>query len=201
MPRKNLVKQFKPHSDYHVHSRGFDRLPVFVDKRDAAAFLGRLRSLLITGRPDPMGLATRLDVTLLAYALLPNHFHFLLHQGDDRFAIRKLMYALKPPYARYFSDRYGLKGKRPVWEGAYYARPIADATDRMEVVTYIHLNRSGHERSEYTSHPCYLGTRSDSWIDHRRGLRPFGGREGYENFMADRERVRVARRMARELDR
>lgn len=201
MPRKNLVKQFRPNSDYHVYSRGFNRLPVFMDDRDTAEFLGRLRSLLITGRPNPMGRATRLDVTLLAYALVPNHFHLHLHQGEDPFAIRRLMYALTPPYARYFSDKYGLKGKRPVWHGAYFARPITDATDRLEVVTYIHLNRNGRERSEYTSHANYLGTRSDPWVDHERGLRPFGGSEGYANFIADRERVRAARRMARELGR
>jgi hypothetical protein len=201
MPRRNLVKAFKPNSDFHVYNRGFNRLPVFREARDTAEFLGRLRSLLVIGRRDPMGRAMRLDVTLVAYALVTNHFHLYLHQGKDPFAIRELMYALTPPYARYFSDKYGLNGKRPVWQGAYRARHISDAADRMEVITYIHLNRDDRERSEFTSHANYLGTRSDPWIDCERGLRPFGGREGYVNFIAERERVRTARRRARELSR
>jgi REP element-mobilizing transposase RayT len=200
VPRKNQRKQFTPNTGYHVHSRGFNRLPVFTDECDTNEFLSRLRSLLICGPRDAMGRATKLDVDLVAYALVPNHFHLYLHQGADPFAIRRLMRALKPPYARYFSDKHSLKGKRPVWEGTYFARPITDAKDRLEIVTYIHLNRDGCERSEYTSHPNYLGLRADPWVDHRRGLRPFGGVEGYRRFIESRDQIRGARRLAREFD-
>lgn len=160
--------------------------------------MAKLRGLLeyeIAGRN---GASVRLDVELLAYALQPNHFHFLLHQRADDGAIPRLMRGLVAPYANYFNHRHGRSG--PVWQRAYRARRVASGEDHMETVTYIHLNRDGQARSAFTSHPNYLGERVQSWLNAEPGLRPFGGREGYREFIGDRERIRAARQRARLLD-
>lgn len=200
MPRKNLVKDYRPDTGYHVYNRGFEQAAVFVDDIDHADFMRRVRDLLLSqarGRRDEL---IAPDVTLVAFALMRNHFHLYLHQGEDPGAIRRFMRALTPAYSRNFADRHGLSGVRPVWEGAYRARPVYGAAGRIDLISYIHLNRHGRERSRFTSHPNYLGDRADKWLDHERGLRPFGGSDGYRRFLDDKERIRAARRYAAELE-
>ncbi len=111
------------------------------------------------------------------------------------------MYALTPSYAKYFKHRHGDSSNRPVWGGAYRARPVIGATDRMEVIAYIHLNRDEGERNEFTSHPVYLGERFEPWVARNEGLRPFGGVAGYQGFIANRDRIRSARQAARSFGR
>lgn len=200
MPRKNLVKNFRPNTGYHVYNRGFDREVVFRDQVDYVEFMSRVRRLLLghaTGRADQ---PVRPTVRLLSYALVPNHFHLYLSQASDPQAIQRFMRALTPAYARYFSARHGLSGVRPVWDGGYRARPVYGAAASIDLISYIHLNRRGQARSEFTSHPNYCGERLDGWVDHRRGLRAFGGGDGYKRFIGDNERIRAARRAAREIE-
>lgn len=200
MPRKNLVKQYRPNTGYHVYNRGFEREAVFRDQVDCAEFMSRLRRLLLGHATGRAGRPVRPKVRLLAYALVPNHFHLYLTQDSDPLAIRRFMNALTPAYARHFSARHRLTGVRPVWDGAYRARPVHGAASSMDLISYIHLNRDGSARSEFTSHPNYLGDRNDSWIDHRRGLQAFGDTDGYRRFLGDKERIRAARRSAREFE-
>lgn len=198
MPKKNLVKRYSAHTSYHVYIHGHRRQTVFADRRDVNAFIGRLRELLLRGTLPQSGVSAVLDVELLAYALVPNHVHMLIHQRADTGAIPRMMRSLIAPYARRFNDRYGRAGS--VWEDYYKARRVSAGEDRMEMVTYIHLNRDGNARSVFTSHPDYLGERVQPWLNVERGLRPFGGSEGYREFISDRERIRAARRRARLLD-
>lgn len=201
MPRLNLVKNFRPHAEYHVYNRGHAGRAVFLDGRDFGEFRRRLQTLLTVGQTDSGGKSRPFDLSLVAYALMDNHFHLLLRQGPDPLEIRRFMYALTPGYARYFKHRHGDSSGRPVWGGAYRARQVTGATDRMEVVAYIHLNRGGSERSEFTSHPVYLGERTEPWIACRHGLRPFGGVAGYTDFVVNRDQIRSARHAARSFDR
>ncbi|MBI4898257.1 MAG: transposase [Actinobacteria bacterium] len=201
MPRLNLVKDFRPHAEYHVYNRGHAGRAVFRDAHDFDEFRRRLQTLLTIGRSDSGGRTSPFDLSLIAYALMDNHFHLLLRQGSNPLEIRRFMYALTPGYARYFKHRHGDSSDRPVWGGAYRARQVIGATDRMEVVAYIHLNRSGAERSEFTSHPVYLGDRAEPWVARDHGLRPFGGVAGYREFIASREQIRSARNAAHTFDR
>lgn len=200
MPRKNLVKDYRPDTGYHVYNRGYERSKVFRDDVDHADFMRRLRDLLLGQARGRGNQPIAPDVRLIAFALMPNHFHLYLEQGEDADAIARFMRALTPAYSRRFAERHGLSGVRPVWDGAYRARPVYGAAARIDLISYIHLNRDGRERSRFTSHPNYVGTRTDAWLDHERGLRPFGGSRGYVDFLGNKERIRGARRYAADLE-
>ena len=72
----------RPHSNsgfYHVTSRGVGRLSIFESEEDKLAFLNRVR-LVLADEPG---------IRLLAWALMDNHFHFLVEDPNgvlDRFA-------------------------------------------------------------------------------------------------------------------
>ena len=60
---------------YHVIARGIERRAIFVDDEDRERFLARLSDVVVATRTD-----------LLAWALVPNHFHLLLRPREGRLA-------------------------------------------------------------------------------------------------------------------
>ena len=40
MPAKNVVKEYKPQSYYHLYNRGVNKAEIFLDDRDYKTFLG-----------------------------------------------------------------------------------------------------------------------------------------------------------------
>ena len=52
---------------HHVIARGIERRPIFLDDEDRVRFLARLGEVVVGTRTD-----------LLAWALVPNHFHLLV---------------------------------------------------------------------------------------------------------------------------
>lgn len=71
------------------------------------------------------------------YALMGNHFHFLLMQirGGD---VSKFMQKLKQSYATYFNIKYQRRG--PVFDGRFKAKPITDMKYYLEIQRYIASN-------------------------------------------------------------
>ncbi len=64
MPRRTL--EFEAEQCYHVYNRGVNRQPIFFEQENYVFFLRRLREHLSAGA-----------VCVLAYCLLPNHYHLL----------------------------------------------------------------------------------------------------------------------------
>ena len=61
-----------PGAVYHVPSRGDRREPIFVDDQDCHGFLDVVTQALF-----------RFDAEILAYCLLGNHYHFVLHTSGN----------------------------------------------------------------------------------------------------------------------
>ena len=84
MPSKNVVKIYENNTYYHAYNRGVEKRTVFIDDEDYATFLGLLkRSLDEHPETDDKGREYRWlanDVELVAFCLMPNHFHLLLYQ-------------------------------------------------------------------------------------------------------------------------
>lgn len=57
---------FREKNLYHIYNQGNNKEPVFLDKKDYLLFVDMTRALI---RPN---------CDLLAYCLMPNHFHFLI---------------------------------------------------------------------------------------------------------------------------
>ena len=57
---------------YHVINRANARLPIFFKEEDYQLF----ETILITG-------VEKYSMRLLAYCIMPNHFHLVVHPRDD----------------------------------------------------------------------------------------------------------------------
>src|SRR5688500_15922249 len=109
MPSRNTVKEFAAEHYYHVYNRGVEKRKIFLDDRDYIVFLGLMKKYLSgknnnkNNRHIFQSLTGQLD--LLAYCLMPNHFHLLFYQRDKD-AITKLMHRVSTGYVMYFNNRY-----------------------------------------------------------------------------------------------
>jgi len=62
--------QFEVASLYHIYNRGNNRQPIFFRKENYLYFLGKVRKYI---QPN---------ADILAWCLMPNHFHFLIHANE-----------------------------------------------------------------------------------------------------------------------
>lgn len=86
MPRKNVIKKLWAGGYYHVYNRGVAKQKIFRKKQDYQVFLRYLKEYLLPkdhpSRQELQGLNPRRkaesyygEVKLLAFCLMPNHFH------------------------------------------------------------------------------------------------------------------------------
>jgi putative transposase len=83
-----------PGALYHVTSRGDRREPIFDDDEDRRALLSVVAQAV-----------QRFDATVLAYCLMDNHYHFVLH---TRLAnLSPLMRQINGVYSQAYNRRQG----------------------------------------------------------------------------------------------
>ncbi len=128
MPSKNTVKTYLENGYYHIYNRGVEKRRIFEDSQDYQRFLYYLKLYLIPSdilhkekpllRPHLVRANLAEEVELLAYCLMPNHFHLLVHQ-KTKDATTKLMRQVLTSYSMYFNKRYERLGS--LFEGIFKA--------------------------------------------------------------------------------
>jgi REP element-mobilizing transposase RayT len=77
------------------------------------------------------------EISLIAYCLMPNHFHLLLEQTNEM-SMTNFMTSLMIKYAIYYSRKYHHVG--PLFQGRYKAINVLNETYFRVVFNYIHEN-------------------------------------------------------------
>jgi putative transposase len=184
MPRRNVIKQDAPDSFQHVYARGHSRHKIFIDEEDYITFLKLLERYLSADEVrDPYGVPypnfyNKLE--LLAYVLMPNHFHLLVYQHQMH-AMSQFMQSLLTSYSRYFNKKYKRSGS--LFESRYKASMINDESYLEHISRYIHLNPRQWQDYEYSSLPYYLQQDEVSWIRPKRIRNMFETPVEYLEFM------------------
>lgn len=76
-------------------------------------------------------------VSIYAYCLMPNHFHFLIKQNTER-GIIQFTSNLQNSYAKYYNLL--LKRTGALFQNKFKAKRISNETEFIHVARYIHLN-------------------------------------------------------------
>ena len=198
MPSKNIIKEFTPESYYHIYNRGVEARKIFLDNQDYTVFLGLLKKYL-TGESGGLKNQNRhvfknfhSELKLLAYCLMPNHFHLLFYQIPEA-AVSQFMRRVTTGYVMYFNDRYQRRGG--LFEGIYKASQINADAYLHHISRYIHLNPDKYESWPYSSFPVYIGKKKTQWVDTRPILELFNSPQEYKEFVADYEDSRAELRV------
>ncbi|MEN6487432.1 MAG: transposase [Smithella sp.] len=178
-----------PGAYYHVTCRGNEQRKIFRDTEDHKDFFRLLaRSAEIY------------EVQVLAYALMPNHFHLLICTPKGN--LSEFMRHFNISYTGAFNRKYKRSGH--LYQGRYKAFLIDKDNYLLEVSRYIHLNplrmrskESFDKRwqdlltSESTSLPGYLNKKNRKDFVYYTTISDYfditGGKSsrGYKKFMAE----------------
>lgn len=139
---------------YHVYNRGVENRKIFLDEDDYFRFIHNLFEFNDTEpalnlyyksyeiRSHKIGIerkrgSRKLLVRILAFCLMPNHFHLLLEQRQDS-GISEFIRKLGIGYAMYFNQKYRRVGG--LFQGRFKAVLVNQDTHFIHLPYYIHLN-------------------------------------------------------------
>jgi putative transposase len=111
---------------YHVVNRGNARGEVYHKDEDYAAFVTLLGQA-----------CERLPMRVLAYCLMPNHFHLVLWPRGDGDLSRWMQWLLTAHVRRYHRH---YQGSGHVWQGRFKAFPIQQDEHLLTVLRYVERN-------------------------------------------------------------
>lgn len=229
MPAINSVKEYSKDSYYHIYNRGIEKRLIFQDDQDYAVFLSYLRTYLVpkdiellkqqlsdpplnSKEKDAVLRLLKLknfadEITLLAFCLMPNHFHFLIKQKSSN-SIDVFMSSLCTRYSMYFNKKYKRVGS--LYQGVYKAVMAYTDEQLLNITRYIHINSvkdlpksklrklasKGDTLRAYfsqpSSYPEYLGQRQTSWVHPEEIMSYFSKTHpgiAYQNFIEESEDV------------
>lgn len=203
MPGKNIVKELWEGGYYHVYNRGVAKQEIFTRDKDYVVFLRYLKEYLLpfdhVGRKYLQGINPRRkaiscygEVELLAYCLMPNHFHLMVKNLSEN-GLSRFMKALGTNYAMYYNKENKRVG--PLFQGVYRAVEITNERYYMWITRYIHRNplsllARDQPLQEYTysSYPAYLGQWQADWLKSEEISDMFSRtnpRASYRSFVED----------------
>jgi putative transposase len=196
MPSKNRIKTYAPDTYYHIYNRGVNKQVIFREPADYNVFLNLLKRYLgekpqldKSGREYPW---LKGELQLLAFCLMPNHYHLLIHQETTE-SMTKLIRGIGTSYTMYFNKKYKRTG--PLFQERFKAVMISRDEYLLHISRYIHLNPDEYKQWEYSSLPYYLGKKHAAWITPELILNLFEASD-YMQFLADYE---DHRRMLKEI--
>lgn len=186
MPSRHRVKRYSSEAYYHVYNRGVAKQTIFADDEDYTVFLGLFKRYLSKGPVvdnegrDYQSLYGKL--ILLAFCLMPNHFHLLIYQEDPQ-GMTRLLRRVATGYAMYFNKKYDRVG--PIFQDRFKAVLIEDDSYLEHISRYIHLNPEDYRSWRFSSLPYYLYGRRAEWLKPELILAMFKDVQEYENFLND----------------
>jgi len=140
---------------YHVYNRSVEKREIFVDDQDRFRFIHDLfefndeapavnlyykRPLIQSYEAKPRKIEQqkrKLLVEILAFVVMPNHFHLLLRQIKEN-GISNFMHKLGTGYTMYFNQKYERAGS--LFQGTYKAVLVNQEAHFIHLPYYIHLN-------------------------------------------------------------
>jgi putative transposase len=212
MPAKNSIKTYVENGYYHIYNRGIEKRPIFLDSQDYGVFLSYLKeylspktetelrnklngSELSSVERDKIWSKLRMknfnaDIVLLAYSLMPNHFHLFIKQNTMN-GIDKLMKSLGTRFVMYFNRKYSREGS--LFQGRYKAVLITDEAYFIHISRYIHkqaISMKGQTLHEIqpSSLSDYLGIKNTTWVHPEEILTLFSNQNpkmNYESFIKE----------------
>ena len=142
---------------YHIYNRGVDKRKIFLDDSDHFRFthdlfefndtepalnlyykLPNYQSYEVSLRKIKNDRKPReLLVEILAFCLMPNHFHLLIKQKQDN-GITDFMRKLGTGYTNYFNKKYNRAGS--LFQGLFKAILVNREPHFIHLPFYIHVN-------------------------------------------------------------
>ena len=160
---------------YHLYNRGNNRGDIFFEPKNYRFFLQRIHEYLTQ------------DFILIAYVLMPSHYHLLIQATTDNIAHAMQLFGIS--YTKSINKHYNRVGS--LFQGSFRKKLVDTDSYLLHLSRYIHLNPvkagfvSHPEDWEYSSYQDYLGIRNGKLPKPDIVLSQFDNREAYKKFVGD----------------
>ncbi|MCF7792924.1 MAG: hypothetical protein K9N09_03345 [Candidatus Cloacimonetes bacterium] len=119
-------EEFVKDEFFHIYNRAVNQELLFNENEDYEYFLSRFENKL-----------TEIPASIVAFCLMPNHFHFFLRQ-DGNIPVFKLFDSSFRPYVLHFNSKYKRKGT--LFQGPLQHIRVKSNNYFVQLCKYIHFN-------------------------------------------------------------
>ena len=174
--RRDTV-EFIPGEYYHIYNRGARQLTLFHERSNYQLVLQHIGQYFV-----------ELNLSLIAYCLLPNHYHWAVRQDGSQPA-GLLPQRVFNRYSKAYNVLYQHSGT--LFQGRYQAKHVDSQVYLMQLCRYIHGNpvRHGICRNlndwQYSNYPEWIGRRSGKLVDRELVASRFPDPKEYEAFVME----------------
>ena len=139
---------FAPGEIFHCYNRGVDKRTIFEDQQDYVYFLKMLRyfnTCEVVGKLRLLEHKVPLNppVTILAYSILPNHYHLILRCNEVEGGLSKYMQRIGGGYTMYFNQKYKRSGS--LFQGNFKAKIVDTDNYLKHILAYVAYNNIVHD--------------------------------------------------------
>lgn len=162
---------------HHIYNRGAGRNRLFFNPENYTHCLRLVKRY-----------AKRYGMTVIAYCLMPNHYHFLLRQNGD-VPISKFINVLFNAYVQAVNRQQGRSGT--LFEGRFRHVWVDREEYLVHLCRYIHLNPvkarlvSDPQAWPYSNYPEWIGVRGGTLIDRDFVETYFATGKAYRQFVQE----------------
>jgi len=173
MPKRQF--KFTKGKYYHIYNRGAARASIFYTDENYR-FVLRLMAKVIA----------KSELSMIAYCLLPNHYHWLVRQ-DGNVSARNLPKRVFGSYSQAFNHTYNRSGT--LFEGPYNAIVVESNNYLRNLCRYIHCNAVKHEIAAapelwpYSNYLEWIGARPGKLIDRTFVKAHFDSADDYRAYV------------------
>lgn len=164
---------------FHLYNRGVNRQNIFFEHENYLFFLRQCRLYLMP------------KMQILAYCLMPNHYHFLVQVNADD--LSEQMKRLSLSYTKAINRR--LKRCGPLFQGRFQSIHVEGEEYLLNLSRYIHLNpvQAGlvqkSEDWEFSSYREYVELRPGTLPQWEPIRRQVGNAQSYRQFVESCDRT------------
>ena len=162
---------------YHIYNRGCNKELIFFEEQNYHDLLNRIKE---SNRLEKFG--------IIAYCLMPNHYHFLIHQKTDLSVSNWLGYIFNG-YVQSINFQQERSGT--LFEGRVKPKLIDKEEYLIRLVLYIHFNPvsagivDDPADWKYSNYLEWIGKRNGKLVDRNFIFEHFDSNQDYETLMKE----------------
>jgi REP element-mobilizing transposase RayT len=169
-------ENFSSGAYYHLFNRGVNKELIFFERENYLFFLRQMRKYF-----------TNELFIIIAYCLMPNHYHLLVYLKTDELGAVVQRFILS--YSKAINKRFNRIGS--LFQGPFKAVHVDNNEYLLHLSRYIHFNPVDaglvrqSEAWEFSSYRDYIGYRKGTLTDPEIVLSQFASPQDYQKFVQD----------------
>ena len=162
---------------YHIYNRGSNRQPIFFEEANYYYLLRLFKKY------SPI-----MRISVIAYCLMPNHYHFLVRQ-DAEIPAGLLFQRVFNAYTKAINKKYERTGT--LFQGRYRCILLVNTSHLFQLCRYIHANPvkarlvESPEQWPFSNFQEWVGTRAGTLCDLDFVRTNFGTANEYMDFIQE----------------